>query len=65
MSTVRKKRSQTETWVSLVEAARMLGEARQTVLTRVVKRELVADHVAGRTVVTRASVEALLVSREA
>lgn len=46
-----------EDWISLVEAARILGESRQTVLARAVKGELVAKHVAGRTVVSRQSVD--------
>ena len=44
-------------WISLVEAARLLDEARQTVLTRAIKGEIEAKHIAGRTVVSRADVE--------
>lgn len=45
--------------MSLVAAARQLGETRQTVLTRAIKGEVEAKHVAGRTVVSRASIERL------
>lgn len=47
-------------WVSLVEASKMLGLSRQTVLTLAVKGELEAQHIAGRTVVSRKSVERAL-----
>jgi hypothetical protein len=50
-------------WVSLSVAAANLAETRQTVLTRAIKGELEAKHVAGRTVVSRASVDRLLASR--
>lgn len=50
-------------WISLVEAARLLGESRQTVLSRAVKGEVVAQHIAGRTVVSRESVERVLAER--
>jgi hypothetical protein len=43
--------------MSLADAARVLGESRQGVLTRAVKGDIVAKHIAGRTVVTRESVE--------
>ena len=51
-------------WMSLGEAARLLGEARQTVLKRTVKGELVAEYVAGRTVISRESVDRILAGRE-
>jgi hypothetical protein len=51
-------------WVSLGDAARMLGESRQGVLTRAVKGEVIAKHIAGRTVVTRQSVERVLAAKE-
>jgi hypothetical protein len=62
MDTVRK--TEDADWITLAEAARMLGEARLTVLGRSVKGELVAKHIAGRTVVSRAGVEQLLANRE-
>lgn len=43
--------------ISLGEAARLLGESRQTVLARAVKGEIEAQHIAGRTVVSRGSIE--------
>lgn len=43
-------------WMSLSEAAETLGEHRQTVLTRGIKGEVEIKHIAGRTIVSRASV---------
>lgn len=60
MSTARKTAAPSiDPWISLGDAARMLGETRQTVLTRAVKGEVEAKNIAGRTVVSRASVEKL------
>lgn len=50
-------------WVSLKAAAAMLGMSRQTVLTLALKGDIVAQHIAGRTVVTRESVDRLLANR--
>lgn len=47
-------------WMSLNEAAEVLEETRHSVLQRIVRRELEADVVAGRTVVSRESVERVL-----
>lgn len=55
----RKKGKDVDPWMSLPEASRVLGESRLAVLTRTVKGELEAQWVAGRTVVSRASVEKL------
>jgi hypothetical protein len=52
-------------WVSIGKASRMLGEARLTVMSRVVKGELTAQHIADRTIISRASLEKLLATREA
>lgn len=60
MTAARKTRQSEDPWVSLVEAARMLGESRLAVLARSVKGEVEAKHIAGRTVVSRASVQRLL-----
>lgn len=46
-------------WMSLFEASKVLQESRLLVLTRTVKGEIRAQHVAGRTVVLRADVEKL------
>ncbi len=56
---------QADPWMTLPDAAEALGEARQTVLTRTVKGELEAKHEAGRTLISRASVEKLLADRAA
>lgn len=53
-----------EDWMSLADAAQELGETRQTVLTRAVKGEVDAKHVAGRTIVSRSSVERVKQQRE-
>jgi excisionase family DNA binding protein len=57
MVPARKKQKGDDRWMSLVEAARTLAVSRQTILARAVKGELEAEHVAGRTVVSRESVE--------
>jgi hypothetical protein len=58
-----KSESREEEWVSLLQASRMTGESRLALLQRAVKGELTAKHVAGRTVVDRASVDRLLASK--
>lgn len=52
-----RKAKRTGEWMSLVEAARVLGVSRLTVLTRAMRGEFTAQDVAGRTVVLRADVE--------
>lgn len=52
-------------WMGLVAASRAIGETRLRVLTLVVKGELEAKHVAGRTIISRASVERFLAARQA
>lgn len=59
----RKETEKDDEWISLSEAARQLGETRQTVLTRAVAGDIVAQHIAGRTVVTRASVLRVLTAK--
>jgi len=49
--------SNSDEWMSLGEASRMLGQSRQTILSRAIKGELEAQYIAGRTVVSRESVE--------
>lgn len=63
MVAARKKLKTDDKWMSLVEAARTLGESRQTVLMRAVKGDLEAEHIAGRTVVSRRSIERLIAAR--
>lgn len=67
MATARKKSpkalDQSQEWLSLVAAAAALGESRFRVLQRAVKGEITARHVAGRTVVSRVSVERVLATR--
>lgn len=50
-------------WMTLGQAAADLGEARQTVLTRIVAGELDGKHEAGRTLVTRKSVARLKIQK--
>lgn len=47
-------------WVSLGDAARALGESRLAALTRTVKGELEAKHIAGRTLISRDSLNRVL-----
>lgn len=51
------KTDQKDPWMSLLQAAKELGETRQRVLTRAIKGEVEAKYIAGRTVVSRASIE--------
>jgi hypothetical protein len=65
MATARKNMfAPAEEWVSLLVAARELGCSRQGVLTSIVAGELVSDHRAGRTTVSRLSLDALKTRRE-
>lgn len=57
MASTRKATADRDPWMSLVAAARALDTTRQTVLTLAIKGDIEAQHVAGRTVVSRASVE--------
>lgn len=59
MTNPRKPPKPRDPWMSLVAAAKQLGETRQTVLTRAIKGEVEAKHIAGRTVVSRESVDRL------
>lgn len=60
-SKVRKvQQDDNDAWVSLVTASKLLGQSRQTILLRAVKGELEAQFIAGRTVISRASVERAL-----
>lgn len=52
-----------EPWMSVGAAARALGESRLATLTRIVKGELVGQHLAGQTFVRRDSLNVLLASR--
>ena len=57
MVATRKSKLQEDIWMTLRQAALALGQTRHSVLTRIVKGELEAQIVAGRTVVSRESVE--------
>lgn len=65
MDTTRKAPEEIDEWLSLNAAATTLGESRLTVLHRIVKGELIGKPVAGRTVVRRDTVDALIAAREA
>jgi hypothetical protein len=66
MEAARKTAEPTEDlWMSQPQAARALGCSRHGVLAAIAKGELVPGLVAGRSVVSRASVDALVASREA
>ena len=60
MPSARKTEPKTDRWLSLSEAARQLGTTRHTVLARALRGELETQQVAGRTVVSRESVEQAL-----
>jgi hypothetical protein len=55
----------TDEWMSLQAAADVLGKSRSSVLTLILKGELVAQHIANRTVVRRDSLDALVAARAA
>lgn len=64
--TARKPTTHTgDDWMSLSDAAGELSEHRQTVLKRGIKRELDVKVIAGRTFVSRASVEQFKAQKEA
>lgn len=66
MATARKRAREIEQgdeWMSLGAAARALKQQRLTVLTRIVKGELIGEHRAGMTFVRRESVERALAAQ--
>ena len=63
MARARKQDEPLDPWISIGAAARALGETRLATLTRIVKGELVGQHVGGQTFVRSDSVETLLASR--
>jgi hypothetical protein len=65
MTTARKPDHTLDPWMSVGAAARELGETRLATLTRIVKGELIGQHVGGLTFVRRDTVDALLASRDA
>ena len=65
MGAARKTELSDTQWMSLIAASRELGETRFRVMTRALKGEVEFVHVAGRTLISRASVERLLAERVA
>ncbi len=65
MSAARKTDQGTDGWVSLLQGTKLLGESRLKVLARVVKGEVEGQHIAGRTVISRESIEKILAARDA
>ena len=66
MSTVARRNSPDEkkdAWLTLPQAARMLGVARHTLLSRALDGEIVTEVIAGRRLVSRESVERALDER--
>lgn len=59
----RARASTTEKWMSVQAAATALGMSRPGVLALIVKGELAGEHIAGRTLVDRASVQDVLDAR--
>lgn len=58
-----RRNSTRDEWMSLHAAAAALGLSRETALALCIKGDLVGQHIAGRTVVARQSVEALMEAR--
>ena len=56
---------ETGVWTTLNKAAAALGETRQTVLVRIVAGELTGKHEAGRTLVTRESLDRAIADKAA
>lgn len=54
-----------DAWLSLPQAAKLLGVARHTLLSRALDGEIVTEVIAGRRLVSRASVEAALAAQDA
>lgn len=63
MGTARKAKIAGGEWITLAEAARILGESRLTVLSRSVRGEITASFIAGRNVVSRSSIAKFLATR--
>lgn len=63
MDTMRKPTDELDPWMSLGAAARALGLSRQGTLSRIVKGELIGQHVGGQTFVRRDTVDALANTR--
>lgn len=61
----KRKKASPANWMSLVEASQVLRETRLKVLTRVVKGELTAQHIAGRTLIDRTTVERIATEKAA
>ena len=58
-----RRNSTRDEWMSLHAAAAALGLSRETALALCIKGDLVGQHIAGRTVVARQSVETLMEAR--
>lgn len=58
-------RKMDEEWISLPQAARLVGETRHRMLHRAVKGEVEAKQFAGRTCISRVSVERFLKRQKA
>jgi hypothetical protein len=63
MANARKAIRIRDDWMSVPKTAAALGETRLSVLSRIVRGELVAQQVDGRTVVHRDTVDALIATR--
>lgn len=64
-STRKIRKPQEDAWLSVRAASQILGESRFTILARAIRGELEAQYIAGRTVISRASVERALGDSEA
>lgn len=64
MASAHKEISAKDEWVTLPRAAQLLGETRLAVMTKIISKELDGGHFAGRTLVRRESLDALLAARD-
>lgn len=65
MSTARKVEKPVDRFVSVRAAGRMIGKNKGTVIAMALRGELEHELVAGRTVITRKSIETYLAARDA
>ena len=63
MANARKTTRTRDDWMSVPKAAAALGETRLSVLSRVLRGELISQQGDGRTLVRRDSVDALIATR--
>lgn len=63
MANARKAKRTSDGWMSVPGVAATLGETRLSVLSRIIRGELISEQIAGRTFIRRDSVDELLTAR--